>query len=154
MGRKIRYGLAVLLAVGLTAVFAGAERSEDSDFRLGRNMEILMNLFRDVNLFYVDSVSPDRLLEDAAAGMTGKLDPYTEYIPEEEMDDFEIMTTGKYGGIGSLIRKKGDWVVIAQPYKGFPADRAGLKIGDKIVEIEGQDARGFDPARENKNPIY
>ncbi len=147
MGRKIRYGLVVLLAAGLAAVFAGAERSEDSDFRLGRNMEILMNLFRDVNLFYVDSVSPDRLLEDAAAGMTGKLDPYTEYIPEEEMDDFEIMTTGKYGGIGSLIRKKGDWVVIAQPYKGFPADRAGLKIGDKIVEIEGQDARGFDPAR-------
>ena len=128
-------------------VFSGADKSENSDFRLGRNMEILMNLFRDVNLFYVDSVSPDKLLEDAATGMTGKLDPYTEYIPEEEMADFEILTTGKYGGIGALIRKKGDWVVIAQPYKGFPADRAGLKIGDKIVEIEGQDARGFDPAK-------
>lgn len=147
MNKKIKYALGVLLVAGVVLVFSGADKSENSDFRLGRNMEILMNLFRDVNLFYVDSVSPDKLLEDAATGMTGKLDPYTEYIPEEDMADFEILTTGKYGGIGALIRKKGDWVVIAQPYKGFPADRAGLKIGDKIVEIEGQDARGFDPAR-------
>ena len=64
-------------------------------------------------------------------------------MPEEEMTDFQFLTTGKYGGVGALIRKKGDGVVVAQPYKGFPADRAGLQIGDRFVEIAGKDARGM-----------
>ena len=75
--------------------------------------------------------------------MVSDLDPYTEYISEEGMSDFELLTTGKYGGVGALIRKKGDWVVIAQPYQGTPSDRAGLRIGDRILEIDGRDARGF-----------
>ena len=82
-------------------------------------------------------------MEGAAAGMVSDLDPYTEYISEEGMSDFELLTTGKYGGVGALIRKKGDWVVIAQPYQGTPSDRAGLRIGDRILEIDGRDARGF-----------
>lgn len=75
--------------------------------------------------------------------MVRRLDPYTVYMPEEEMTDFQFLTTGKYGGVGALIRKKGDGVVVAQPYKGFPADRAGLQIGDRFVEIAGKDARGM-----------
>ena len=75
--------------------------------------------------------------------MVSDLDPYTEYIPEEGMQDFELLTTGKYGGIGSLIRQKDDYVRIAQPYQGSPADKAGLKIGDKILSIDGKDAKGF-----------
>ncbi len=75
--------------------------------------------------------------------MVRDLDPYTEFIPEEQMSDFELLTTGKYGGVDQLIRQKGDWVKIAQPYKGSPADRAGLKIGDKILAIDGKDAKGF-----------
>ena len=82
-------------------------------------------------------------MTDAAEGMVRRLDPYTVYMPEEEMTDFQFLTTGKYGGVGALIRKKGDGVVVAQPYKGFPADRAGLQIGDRFVEIAGKDARGM-----------
>ena len=80
---------------------------------------------------------------EQTAGMVNDLDPYTEYIPEEGMQDFELLTTGKYGGIGSLIRQKEDYVRIAQPYEGSPADKAGLKIGDKILSIDGKDAKGF-----------
>lgn len=128
---------AAFLALG-ALTFAGR-----NDFGLGRNTEILVNLMRELSLNYVDEVSPDRLMQQAAAGMTRTLDPYTEFMPEEQMSDFELLTTGKYGGVGSLIRKKGDYVIFAQPYKGSPADRAGIRIGDRIVRIDGQEARGM-----------
>ena len=128
---------AALLALG-ALTFAGR-----NDFGLGRNTEILINLMRELSLNYVDEVSPDRLMQQAAAGMTRTLDPYAEFMPEEQMSDFELLTTGKYGGVGSLIRKKGDYVIFAQPYKGSPADRSGIRIGDRIVRIDGQEARGM-----------
>lgn len=109
-------------------------------FKMGRGMEVLVNMFRDINLFYVDEVDTDKLLSDAALGMTRSLDPYTDYISEADMTTFQLMTTGRYGGVGSLIRKSDDGVVFAEPYKGSPADRAGIVIGDKIVEIAGRDA--------------
>lgn len=142
--RKIKYGLSIAGAVLALAVLTAAVTS---DFKLGRNMQILADMFREISVFYVDETDPDDLLAGAAAGMTMQLDPYSEFIPESEIEEFEIMTTGKYGGIGSLIRKRGDYIAIAQPYKNSPADRAGLKIGDRIVEIEGQDAKGFDASK-------
>lgn len=113
------------------------------DFGLGRNMELAVNMMRELSLNYVDSIDTDKLMEGAAAGMVRDLDPYTEYIPETEMSEFEALTTGKYGGIGSLIRQKGEYVMIAQPYEGSPADKAGLKIGDRILAIGEEDAKDF-----------
>ncbi len=113
------------------------------DFGLGRTMEIAVNMMRELSLYFVDEVDPDKLLEGAAQGMVSHLDPYTEYLSEAEMSDFDVLTTGKYGGVGSLIRKKGDYVIFAQPYKDSPADKAGLRIGDKILAIDGEDAKGF-----------
>jgi carboxyl-terminal processing protease len=118
-----------------------------SDFGLGRSMEILINMFRELSTTYVDEIDSEKLLNDAAAGMVRHLDPYTSYIPEEEMTDFDVMTTGKYGGVGSLIRQKGEYVIFAQPYKGSPADRAGIKIGDKILAIDGESAKGWTNAQ-------
>ena len=135
-----RYLLTAAVAASAVALLTFAARN---DFGLGRNMEITVNMMRELSLNYVDPVDPDKLMEGAAEGMVRDLDPYTEFIPEEQMSDFELLTTGKYGGVGSLIRQKGDWVKIAQPYKGSPADRAGLKIGDKILAIDGKDAKGF-----------
>jgi carboxyl-terminal processing protease len=89
-------------------------------------------------------VDADEMMQNGAEGITSKLDPYTDFIPEKDMPDFEAMTTGRYGGIGALIRKKGDYVIIAEPYKGSPADESGLKIGDKIVAIDGKDMRGAE----------
>ncbi len=129
-------------AVAVLGAFLLLTSSGPGDFRLGRNMEIMVNMFRELNTFYVDTVDTDLLLSDAAAGMVRRLDPYTDYISEEDMQTFEVLTTGKYGGIGSLIRQSGDYVVFAEPYEGSPADRAGIRIGDRLVEIDGRDAKG------------
>lgn len=143
MNKRLRIAL---LAVATAAAAGLGTFAARNDFGLGRNMEILVDMMRELTVGYVDPIDPDKLMEGAAAGMVRDLDPYTEYIPEREMSDFEVLTTGKYGGIGSLIRQKEDYVRIAQPYEGSPADLAGLKIGDRILSIDGTDARGMTTA--------
>lgn len=118
----------------------------DADFELGRATEILANIMREFDTGYVDEVSVDVLLENASAGLVVATDPYSEYLSEKSMEEFEVLTTGKYGGVGSLIRKRGDYVIFAQPYKGSPADVGGVKIGDKILAINGEDMKGVDVA--------
>lgn len=132
------YYIVALVALSTLSIFATRD-----DFGLSRNIEIMVNVMRELSENYVDEVDPDLLLKYATEGISRRLDPYTEYLPEEEMTSFEVLTTGKYGGIGSLIRQDSDFVMIAQPYAGSPADRAGLVIGDKIVEIDGESAAGF-----------
>ena len=138
--RAIKYVVTAVVMVAAAGVFTFAGRD---DFGLGRNMELLVNMMRELATHYVDKLDPDKMMRDAANGMVGNLDPYTAYLSEEDMKEFELATTGKYGGIGALLRKRGDYIVIAEPYKGSPADRAGLKAGDKIVAIGGDDAKGF-----------
>ncbi|MEG2366355.1 MAG: S41 family peptidase [Alistipes sp.] len=147
MNRTVSKYLALLALLGAALLFTYAKRD---DFGLGRNMEIAVNMMRELSLNFVDEVDADKLMEGAAEGMVRNLDPYTQYMSEAEMGDFDVLTTGKYGGVGSLIRKRGDYVVLAQPYKGSPADKAGLKIGDKIVAIDGVDAKGFEVAEASK----
>lgn len=131
-----RGGAFLAAAVVATGVWAVKD-----DFGLGRNMEIMVNMMRELSTQYVDEVSPDKLMSDGAAGMVRNLDPYTNYMSEEGMDEFEVMATGKYGGVGATIRMRRDssGVVVAQPYKGSPSDLAGLKIGDRFVRIDGED---------------
>ncbi len=136
----------VVLALAAAAALhptARAQRTQSEDFALGRNAEVLVNMLRELSTQYVDKIDADLLLQRSAAGMATALDPYTEYLPEQKMTSFEIMTTGQYGGVGSLIRQKGDHVIFAQPYEGSPADRAGIRIGDRIISIDGEDASGF-----------
>ncbi len=131
---------AVMGAVAGAVVLMASARN---DFALGRNIEVLINMMRELHVLYVDETDPAELMKNAAEGMTSTLDPYTAYMPEKEVAEFEMMTTGKYGGVGSLIRQKGDYVRFAEPYKGRPADRAGIKIGDRILEIDGVSAKGM-----------
>jgi len=135
----VKYTLLAVVVVTICTTTLFATRN---DFGLGRNMEIMVNLMHAISTQYVDEVNADEMMENGAVGITSKLDPYTDFIPEKDMPDFEAMTTGRYGGIGALIRKKGDYVIVAEPYKGSPADENGLKIGDKIVAIDGEDMRG------------
>ena len=140
MKRVKRYGVVVAVtAVVVTGLWASRD-----DFGLGRNMEIMVNLMREISLQYVDDVAADNLMRDGAKGMVSNLDPYTEFMSEKDMGDFEVRATGKYGGIGATIRMKRDssGVVIAQPYEGSPSDLSGLKIGDKFVSIDGEDVTG------------
>ncbi len=138
--KSIKGLVAAVAMVAVAGIFTFAGRD---DFGLGRNMELMVNMMRELSTHYVDRLDPDKMMRNAADGLVSDLDPYTTYLSEEDMKEFELATTGKYGGIGALIRKRGDYVVIAEPYKNSPADRAGLKIGDKIVAIGKDDARGF-----------
>jgi carboxyl-terminal processing protease len=128
-----------LLALAFAATVTSAAAKTKNDFNLGRNMEIVVNMMHILSTQYVDKIDADEMARNAAAGITAALDPYTHLIPEKDWEAFEQLTRGQYGGIGSLIHKKGDYIVIAEPYKGSPADEAGLIIGDKIVAINGKD---------------
>ena len=145
--RIVKY---TLCAVALAAVVVGGIFATRNDFGLGRNMEIMVNLMHAISTQYVDEVDADEMMQNGAEGITSKLDPYTDFIPEKDMPDFEAMTTGRYGGIGALIRKKGDYIIIAEPYKGSPADENGLKVGDKIVAINGEDMAKKDVSEISK----
>ena len=135
--KRIKIGL----LVAIVAVVACGVWATKDDFGLGRNMEIMVNMMREISLQYVDQIKADKLMSDGAMGMVRNLDPYTSYLSEEEMKEFEQKATGKYGGVGATIRMRRDssGVVIAQPYKGTPSDLAGLKIGDRFLKIDGED---------------
>tara|TARA_A100001015_G_scaffold295475_1_gene374494 strand:- start:448 stop:2097 length:1650 start_codon:yes stop_codon:yes gene_type:complete len=117
--------------------------SNDTEyFEVSKNLDIFNTLFKEVNIFYVDKVQPAKMVETAINSMLKELDPYTTYIPESDIEDFKFQTTGQYGGIGAVIRKKDDYVIIVEPYKGFPADISGLVAGDKLIEIDGNSVKG------------
>lgn len=131
-------GILIILAALLfsSAVFYGFNRDE-KNFEISKNLNIYHTLFRELNMFYVDEIDSGDLIKKSMDAMLSSLDPYTTYIPESEMEDFKLMTTGEYAGIGSLISKHGDDIIVAEPYKDLPADKAGLKAGDVFVEING-----------------
>ncbi|MFC2086302.1 S41 family peptidase [Bacteroidota bacterium] len=110
---------------------------EDQDFEIMKNMDIYYTMFRELELFYVDETDPGELIKTSIDEMLKSLDPYTVYIPESKIEDYRFMTTGQYGGIGALIRKNGDQIIIAEPYLDFPVTKAGLRAGDIILEIDG-----------------
>jgi len=114
----------------------------DNFFEISKNLDIFTSLFKELNIYYVDETDPGDLMKVAMDAMLESLDPYTTYIPESEKEDFEFMTTGQYGGIGAVIMYRDNYVFIREPYAGFPADKSGLKAGDKILEVDGKSGKG------------
>lgn len=114
----------------------------DSYFEISKNLKILNDIYRELHTYYVDQTEPGQLMKKSIDSMLSSLDPYTTYIPESDIEDYRFMTTGQYGGIGALIRKGKEHVIIAEPYEGFPAQKAGLLAGDKILKIDGKTTKG------------
>jgi len=119
-----------------------AQSPEDQTFEILKNLDIYTDIVKELNSEYVDEIHPGDLTKTGIDAMLQTLDPYTNYIPETEVEDYKFLTTGQYGGIGALIHQQGDKVIISEPYEGSPAHKAGLLAGDVIIEINYQSASG------------
>ena len=127
----------------LSSVVYGASKPEQRTFRISKNLTIFNSVFRDLDLFYVDTLSYDKMVKATIDNMLEKLDPYTVYLPEEETDDLSFMTTGEYAGIGAVIAKSDKGILISEPYEGKPAQRNGVRAGDIILQIDGKNVTGL-----------
>ena len=125
------------------STFASSQKPSSSDryFNINKNIDILTTILKEIDLFYVDSLDIDNVVNKTINSMLTQLDPYTNYITEEDMGELKFMTTGEYAGIGSIISYKDSNVIINEPYKDLPADKSGLKAGDIILEIDDEDVR-------------
>jgi carboxyl-terminal processing protease len=128
----------VLIGVVVFAVSIYSFKQDDKNFQIAKNLDIYYTLFRELNLFYVDEVEPTKLVKTSIEKMLESLDPYTTFIPEDDIEDFKFMTTGEYAGIGALISKQNGKIVISEPYEGFPAQKSGLRAGDVLLEVAGK----------------
>ena len=129
--------LTLLLAAGLTAA-----AQEDKGFEISKNLEIFANIYKNLHTNYVDDVDPGKTMKVAIDAMLASMDPYTNYYAESDMEDVRLQVMGQYGGIGSLIHQEGDKIYIAEPYEGLPADKAGIRIGDRILAVNGESTEG------------
>jgi carboxyl-terminal processing protease len=141
MKRSAQYFLLVCI---FSSIFTGlyAQAPNQQGFEIMKNLDIYSTLIKELNQDYVDEINPGDLTEKGIEAMLESLDPYTNFIPESQVEDYKFITTGQYGGIGSLIHQQGDYVVISEPYEGSPAQKSGIRAGDKILEINGQKAKG------------
>ena len=134
-------GIAVI--AGAALAFAPTERY----FEIAKSLDIFATLFKEVNAYYVDDVDPQKLIRKSIDSMLETLDPYTDYIPEDELENFRVSTTGQYAGIGALIGVINKKTIITHPYKNFPANKAGVKVGDEIIAIDGKNVQGKPTAQ-------
>lgn len=120
-----------------------AYRPVDKYFEIAKNLSIFAAVYRDLDAYYVDSITPAKLMGTAIDAMTESLDPYTTYYSENDLSDLKFITTGKYAGVGASIRKTGEWTAITDIYAHSPFQQAGIKIGDVIVSLNGQSAKNM-----------
>ncbi|MCP3895751.1 MAG: S41 family peptidase [Bacteroides sp.] len=135
----------VILSALLTVIaFFSFKNSDDRNFQLAKNLDVFNAIVKELDLFYVDTINPNKTVREGIDNMLYSLDPYTVYYPEDDQDELEQMVKGTYGGIGSLIRynHKTKYTVIAEPFEGMPAAEVGLKAGDTLLEIDGKDLKG------------
>jgi carboxyl-terminal processing protease len=138
MWRRLKWISAISIIAVLSFAFVPAEKY----FDIAKSLDIYATLFKEVNAYYVDEVEPQKLVRKSIDAMLESLDPYTDYIPEDEVESFRITTTGQYGGIGAMIGSINKKIVITHPYRNFPAFKSGLKVGDEILAVDGKEAKG------------
>ena len=131
--RPVVLWISALLVVGGIVAF---QAKNDRLFAIAKSIDIFASLIRELDTYYVDQIDPEQLLTVGIQAMLEELDPYTEYIPEEESDDFRMLTTGEYAGVGALIGNRGEGNIVLMPYTGFPAQNAGIRIGDLLLKVD------------------
>jgi carboxyl-terminal processing protease len=133
----------LLILIVTLGFHAGAQNQSNLDFEILKNLELFEMVYKQVDMAYVDEPNPGHLMRVAIDAMLKELDPYTVYIPESQIEDLKLMTTGQYGGIGALIQQQGKVVVLTDAYEGWPAAKAGLLPGDIFVEINDKSLEGL-----------
>lgn len=131
----------VFLLLALFGVRASAQVTS-STFEISKNLDIFATMYKELNNNYVDELNHGDLVKTGIEALLGKLDPYTVFISEADIEDYSFMTTGQYGGIGALIHKQGEYIVVSEPYEGSPSQKAGLIPGDKILKVNDRDTKG------------
>jgi len=130
--------LKIALACVTVAAVVSFSFVSDSYFEVSKNLDIFTTLFRDVNMYYVDSIQPGELMKKGMDGMLKSLDPYTVYIPESDIEDYRMThISAEYGGIGALVMQRDGAIIISEVYEGFPAQKSGLQVGDRILSVNG-----------------
>ncbi len=142
--KRVFRGLPLFVIMMIAPVLSEAQQPDDHNFEMAKNLEIFHEIVTELDRYYVDTISPSQTIEKGIKAMLSGIDPYTEYYPEKDMNDLKMMTTGKYAGIGAIIRQYTgrDYVYIEEPYEGMPAARYGLKAGDEILSIDGESMKG------------
>ena len=141
----LKVGMAFSVLLLSTTLWLGLSSSRLNYFEISKQLDIFANLYKEVNVNYVDETHPEELMNNAINNMLKNLDPYTVHIPANEIENYRMMQTGQYGGIGASIMRYGDYPVVTSPKKGYPADKAGLKAGDLIKSVAGKDMKDKSP---------
>ncbi len=126
------------LFFSVVLLFSLQAKAQSNGFEVIKSLELMDQIYENLDLYFVDDVQPGKLSKVAIDAMLKELDPYTVYYAEANIEDYRLMTTGQYGGIGSLIKKADEYVYISEPYEGNPAQKSGLRAGDKILEVDGK----------------
>lgn len=137
-----RFFIAALI-FSMMSVSLWAAPKDNRTFRISKNLSVFNTVFRELEAYYVDTLNYDKMMKTAIDEMLSKLDPYTVYMPEEETSDLTFMTTGEYAGIGAMIMKTGNDIVVSEPYEGMPAQRNDVRAGDIILEVDGKSTSGM-----------
>jgi carboxyl-terminal processing protease len=140
MSKTVRNIIASAVIIVACAGFLGS--SSSNNFKIIKNLDMFFSVFRELNLLYVDDIDADKIVKSGIDGMLSELDPYTTFLPEEDIEQFDLATTGEYSGIGAVIGVKNSYVQIVETYKDFPADKAGLVSGDLILSIDNISMQG------------
>jgi len=133
--------LLLLISLSFSGI-AQEKTTTDEYFEISKNLTIFSEVYKNINLNFVDETNPGELMKIGIDAMLRSLDPYTNYIPESNIEDYRMMQSGQYGGIGSLIQQRDEYILITNPYENFPAQKADLRAGDKIIEIDGNSVKG------------
>lgn len=142
MKKFLNKKISILAGVVLIGFIFFSFKGDDRNFQISKNLDVFNTIFKELDMFYVDTLNPQKVIGNGIDAMLNQLDPYTEYYPQEKMKDLEFMTKGTYGGIGAVISLHKDYVAISEPYLGMPAQEVGLKAGDLILEIDGESMKG------------
>ncbi len=148
--KKLKTGAVLVIVCLVLGTWSFKSVEDDRYFEIVKNLDIFATLFKEVNSYYVDEINPGQLMRTGIDAMLNSLDPYTDYIPEDDIEDYRTITTGEYGGIGAIVDEKNGISTIVMPYEGYPAFRGGLRAGDQITKINGIEISDKSPAERSR----